>query len=146
MPGSKNNICCREMMYLSYVCNLRSQKRRNFSMQQTIHKNYKIAAYLIFSASAVTLINHFLHYADNIATGTLALETTLLIAILGYFATLGKDWLKWVLTFITVISVFALQPILKEFDTYPVYGILSVIACVLQIIAMPFLFLAPKER
>jgi len=109
-----------------------------------VHKNYKIAAYLIFAASAVTLANHFLHYADNITTGTLALETTLLIAILVYFATLGKDWLKWVLTFITVISVFALQPILKEFDTYPVYGILSVIACALQIIAMPFLFLAPK--
>ena len=110
-----------------------------------IHKNYKIAAYLIFAASAVTLVNHFLHYTENITAGTLALETTLLIAVLGYFATLGKDWLKWVLTFITVISAFALQPILKNFETYPVYGILSVIACALQIIAMPFLFLVPKE-
>lgn len=115
-------------------------------MQHPIHRNYKIAAYLIFTASAVTLINHVLHHAKHIATGNLALETTLLIAILGYFAILGKDWLKWVLTFITVISVFALQPILKDFDVYPVYGILSVIACALQIIAMPFLFLAPKEH
>jgi hypothetical protein len=122
------------------------KKERTFTMQEPIHKNYKITAYILFTASAVTLINHILHYAKHIATGNLVLETALLIAILGYFSLLGKDWLKWVLTFITVITTFALQPILKEFDVYPVYSVLSVVTCALQIIAMPFLFLAPKVR
>ncbi len=114
---------------------------------QQVHKNYKIAAYLIFGASAITLVNYLFH--QNLSNGdhsSFALETTLLIAVLGYFSILGKDWLKWVLTFITIVGMFALQPVLKDFELYPWFGILNTLACGFQLVAVLFLFLAPKGK
>ena len=115
-------------------------------METTSDNRYRLAAYLIFSAAALILINYFLHQGKSIGDhNTFGQETALLMAIIGYFAMLEKEWSKFVLSFITTISFFSLVNLSREFELFPLYVVLNVSSIVAQILAGIFLFIAAKQ-
>lgn len=116
-------------------------------MSTTIHKNFSIAAYFIFAAAASGLAGFFIYNGKSSGEEvSYAAETALLLVIFGYFALLGKDWLKWVLSFVSVLGLLALPPVIDNFNSNPLHAILVMLQSLLSFIAFVFLLLAPKGK
>ncbi|MEJ2884439.1 hypothetical protein [Pedobacter sp. GR22-6] len=116
-------------------------------MQVKLHRHYRIAAYLVFFSSVMILGNYLLHQGKSIGNNpTFGLESALLMAIIGYFIMLGKDWSKFVLSFIATISLFSLVNLSGEFEHFPLFVILNVTSIAAQLLADVFLFMVPKSQ
>ncbi|MCX2450129.1 hypothetical protein OQX61_02490 [Pedobacter sp. PLR] len=113
-------------------------------MEDKIHRNFKLASYLIFLAIIIDVVVGVLHSRTtpdfDIATG---IETSLMFMTLGYFAFIGKHWVKWVLLFVTVISTVPLLVMPDQALTIPFS--LQLFSGFLKITAIFMLFLAPKQ-
>lgn len=84
-------------------------------MDEKIHPNYKIAAYLIFAAIGVDLINGFIQKQNNPAFDiTVLTEVSLMFLTFGYFAFIGKEWIKWVLLLATILTIFPVVAALNQ--------------------------------
>lgn len=78
-------------------------------MDDKIHPNYKISAYLIFAAITVDVISGFVQWSKNPNFDmTVTAEMSLMFLTFGYFAFIGKDWIKWVILLATVLTIFPL--------------------------------------
>lgn len=78
-------------------------------MDDKIHSNYKIAAYLIFAAITVDLISGFIQWNKNPNFDmTVTAEMALMFMTFAYFAFIGKDWIRWVILLATVLPIFPL--------------------------------------
>ncbi|SHE78077.1 hypothetical protein SAMN04488522_1011193 [Pedobacter caeni] len=84
-------------------------------MDDQIHPNYKPAAYLIFAAIAVDLINGFIQKGTNPDFDMVTLaEVSLMFLTFGYFAFIGKDWIKWVILLATILTIFPIVAALNQ--------------------------------
>lgn len=116
-------------------------------MQTNVHQYYRTAAYLIFFSAALILLNYILHQGKSIGDHpTFGLETALLMVTVGYFTLLGKEWAKFVLSFIVTISLFSLVNLSKEFEINPLFVVLNLSSIAAQLVADVFLFVAPKPQ
>lgn len=113
-------------------------------MEDKIHRSFKIASYLIFAAIIVDLIVGVLQSHTNPDFDlTIGIETSLMFMTLGYFAFIGKHWVKWVVLFVTVISTVPLIVMPNQALTIPFS--LQLFSGFLKITAILMLFLAPKQ-
>lgn len=84
-------------------------------MDDKIHKNYKISAYLIFAAITVDVINGFIQWGKNPNFDmTVTAEMALMFMTFGYFAFIGKEWIKWVLLLATILTIFPVVAALNQ--------------------------------
>ncbi|WP_316753788.1 hypothetical protein [Pedobacter gandavensis] len=114
-------------------------------MEDKIHGSFKLASYLIFAAIIVDLVVGVLQSRTNsdfdMSTG---IETSLMFMTLGYFAFIGKHWVKWVVLFVTVISTVPLVLVPNQALNLPFS--LQLFSGFLKITAILMLFLAPKPE
>lgn len=115
-------------------------------MEDKIHRSFKISSYLIFSSIIIDLIIGVLQSRQNANFDiTIGVETSLMFMTLGYFAFIGKEWVKWVLLFVTLLSLFPVlsTPNPEVFTNMPFT--LQLFSGFLKITAFLLLFLGPKK-
>lgn len=114
-------------------------------MEDQIHKNFKIASYLIFTAIIIDLIVGVIQSRENADFDmSIGVETSLMFMTLGYFAFIGKPWVKWVVLFVTVLSTIPLLLVPNQAITLP--SGLQLFSGFLKITAIFLLFLVPKQK
>ncbi|WP_316822621.1 hypothetical protein [Pedobacter gandavensis] len=114
-------------------------------MENTPDKRFKLAAYLIFGSIIIDLIAGILqsHKNPDFEIG-IGLETSLLFITLGYFAFIGKHWVKWVLLFVTVLSTLPLLTMPDQQLGTNTTIFLQLFSGFLKFTAVLLLFLSPK--
>lgn len=113
-------------------------------MESTVHKNYKLAAYLIFASVAVDLWSAYIQYQQNAeADITRNVEIALLFLTLGYFTIIGKDWIKWIILVVTILTVFPLLAVKEEAVNLYYYS--QLFSGFLKVTSFTFLLLLPKH-
>ncbi|MBB2148662.1 hypothetical protein [Pedobacter gandavensis] len=114
-------------------------------MENQIHKSFKIASYLIFAAILIDLIVGVIHSRENANFDiSIGIETSLMFMTLGYFAFIGKHWVKWVVLFVTVLSTIPLLVMPDQSMTVPFA--LQLFSGFLKITSILLLFLVPKQK
>lgn len=84
-------------------------------MDDQIHPNYKLSAYLIFAAITVDVVSGFIQWSKNPNFDlTVTAEMALMFLTFGYFAFIGKDWIKWVILLATILTIFPLIATLNQ--------------------------------
>lgn len=113
-------------------------------MEDKLHQNFKFASYSIFAAVIIDLINGFIQYQKNpdfnIQT---VIETAIMFMAFGYFAMIGKIWVKWVLLFITILCTIPLLAVNQEFSIN-LYYLLHFFSITLKVTAFFLLLRATR--
>ncbi len=116
-------------------------------MEVTVHKNFKLAAYLIFASIVIDLAGGFIQYNNNpdfdIAT---IVEVALLFMTFGYFTIIGKPWIKWVILMVTVLSVFPLITSKEVFSDASPFYFSQLFSGFLKITSFFVLLFVPQEK
>jgi len=115
-------------------------------MEDQVHKSFKFASYIIFAAILVDVIIGVIQSRQDANFElSVGVETSLMFMTLGYFAFIGKHWVKWVALFVTVLSIFPLLSApAQEIHINSPYT-LQLFSGFLKITAVILLFLGPKE-
>lgn len=116
-------------------------------MEDQVHKSFKFASYLIFAAILVDVIIGVIQSRHNPDFEmSIGVETSLMFMTLGYFAFIGKHWVKWVALFVTVLSIFPLLSAPAQQITFNSPFTLQLFSGFLKLTAIILLFLGPKEQ
>ncbi|WP_316839808.1 hypothetical protein [Pedobacter gandavensis] len=115
-------------------------------MEDKIHKRFKVASYLIFSSIIIdSIVGVIQSHKNPDFEMTIGIETSLMFMTLGYFAFIGKHWVKWVVLFVTVLSSLPLLTMPdQDLSTNPSFA-LQLFSGFLKFTAILMLFLSPKQ-
>ncbi|MDQ0067467.1 hypothetical protein [Chryseobacterium lathyri] len=112
-----------------------------------IHPNHTKAANLMYLSGALGIGNMIWIYEslNSPSSITGAIATLAFIFGMGYLASKGTDWIKYVLLIIFLIGLIGIQSIYLNLLSDPVLGILSIAQTILQIWTIIVLFQVPKS-
>ncbi|TKC09651.1 hypothetical protein [Pedobacter frigoris] len=116
-------------------------------MEDTVHRNFKLAAYIIFASVLIDLTGGFIQYNNNPNFDiTTTVEVSLLFMTFGYFTILGKSWIKWVILMVTILSIFPLITSKEAFSNASPFHISQVFSGFLKITSFFVLLFVPQEK
>jgi len=115
--------------------------------KKEVHKDYITASNLILASAGIGIIS-FLYGATTTPDFSVfgGIVSLLVISGVGVFARTGSDWLKYLLLAFALIWICFLPIIIPFYQSQPIVGLVSFVQTILQIVAIIFLFKAPKEK
>jgi len=126
------------------IISLTTQKKTE---EIIIHPNHKKSADLIYLSGALG-IGNLIWKSDTLDSGIKIFIAVISVAFvfgIGYYASKGFEWIKYVLVIILGLGMLGLPFIIINLKSDPVLGIINIIQTILQVWSLVLLFQIPQS-
>lgn len=120
-----------------------AEKKRT---EAAVHPMYIKAANILYLTGAMAIANIIWTYElfNNLFAILIAVTTLAFIFIMGYLASKGTDWVKYVLLVTLILESIGFPKILSTLQTDPVLAIINILQNIAQAYIIFLLFKVPK--